>query len=54
MLPCTYLWAWLAQKLTDDPVSGLDPVKNVYAFWIKDNSGFEGSSIASATSSTRS
>ena len=43
MLPCTHLWAWLAQKLTDDPVSGLDPVKNVYAFWIKDNLSFGGS-----------
>ena len=43
MLPCTHLWAWLAQKLTDEPVSGLDPVKNVYAFWIKENLGLEGS-----------
>lgn len=40
MLPCSYLWAWLAEKLNDDQVSDND---NIYAFWIKENLGFDGS-----------
>ena len=39
MLPCSYLWAWLAEKLNGEHVSD----KNIYAFWIKENLSFGGS-----------
>lgn len=37
MIPCEYLWPWLANQITDGDVPG-----NVYRGWISDNNSFHG------------